>query len=454
MNKRIFYNFRHALCNLPSLWHSEYIENYSNVLPKLRILLFLCLEKNQAKVNKFFQAQSYLRLNPDIKEAWNASPVLHFLIHGVKENRECNESKFLNKRALKPTDPRYLLLSIDKQKLANEISIDILFLTSLPRSDGVWTWRILFQKMLYENKGLKVAIENYGAPSKDFIALVNAAKTVIFVRPNLNSDYFLIKKTLIELKKEIYWDLDDLIFSPEHSHFSGSYLSGLNYKIQSEDEKRLREIISISKVICSTTKIRERVLEICPGATVRISKNRFPPQFLKTICCTKKNNDKNEFNMLFLSGSTTHDYDVSTIFPQLLNFLLDNDEIKLTLIGKTNLFSTPPRILQDKVKTLPYMGYTEYLTTIGNYDLVIFPLDKNPFNDCKSCIKYLEAGLSKVPILVSRTNEYSLEIKDGVNGFLYDPEEFYAKLDFIKKNPSLAQRVGETAYKEITDSSI
>lgn len=110
--------------------------------------------------------------------------------------------------------------------------------------------------------------------------------------------------------------------------------------------------------------------------------------------------------------------------------------------------------MQDKVKTLPYMGYTEYLTTIGNYDLVIFPLDKNPFNDCKSCIKYLEAGLSKVPILVSRTNEYSLEIKDGVNGFLYDPEEFYAKLDFIKKNPSLAQRVGETAYKEITDSSI
>jgi len=95
-----------------------------------------------------------------------------------------------------------------------------------------------------------------------------------------------------------------------------------------------------------------------------------------------------------------------------------------------------------------------YGTMYQEADVVLAPLKNNMlFNYYKSQLKVIEAGTYKLPIIASNYGSYTLDIEDGVDGFLIDenkPSMWYEKMKWFVDNPSAVVDMGEKLYEKVT----
>ena len=75
-----------------------------------------------------------------------------------------------------------------------------------------------------------------------------------------------------------------------------------------------------------------------------------------------------------------------------------------------------------------------------HFDLVVAPLQKTPFNSCKSELKIIEASAYEVPVVVSAVEPYTNHIDNG--GVIFaKPDEWY---ESIKQAMSHAKELGDS----------
>lgn len=94
-----------------------------------------------------------------------------------------------------------------------------------------------------------------------------------------------------------------------------------------------------------------------------------------------------------------------------------------------------------------------FMQGYNEVDVSIAPLRDTEFNRCKSDLKIIEAGYMKKAIIVTNTIPYLNGIKDGVEGFLIDPnkpKEWYSKIKWLINNPEAAAEMGEQLHQRIT----
>jgi glycosyltransferase involved in cell wall biosynthesis len=105
---------------------------------------------------------------------------------------------------------------------------------------------------------------------------------------------------------------------------------------------------------------------------------------------------------------------------------------------------------REQLEFHPWVDYGGYKIKrhILDCDINLAPLFPNVFNRCKSGIKWYEASLGPHPevTLAQRTQPYSLEMTDGVDGLLFStPEEFIEKLSVLIENAELRRTLAENA---------
>lgn len=80
-------------------------------------------------------------------------------------------------------------------------------------------------------------------------------------------------------------------------------------------------------------------------------------------------------------------------------------------------------------------------------DVALAPLVNTPFNNVKSQLKIIEAGIHKCPIIASNNPPYTLDIVDGKHGFLIDDGDktgWYDKIKYFSENPNAVKDMGES----------
>ena len=114
----------------------------------------------------------------------------------------------------------------------------------------------------------------------------------------------------------------------------------------------------------------------------------------------------------------------------------------------------PPNMIESHYWT-PYDAY-KLKRGLLNCDINLCPLVDNPFNACKSAIKWYEGSIWENPeaTLAARSTVYS-EMIDGENGLLYStPEEFVEKLSALIENADLRKKVANGAKEYVLNNRL
>ena len=155
-----------------------------------------------------------------------------------------------------------------------------------------------------------------------------------------------------------------------------------------------------------------------------------------------------KFTIGYFSGSPTHTKDFRLVEPELVRFLQAHDDAELKVVGDMEYSA----IMQDLIAKgrVETAGKTDYLRLqgrIAKVDVNIAPLVVNDFTNCKSELKFFEAAAVETTTIASPTYAFKKAIKDGENGYLARPGEWYDKLEYLYQHPEENRKMALAAKK-------
>jgi glycosyltransferase involved in cell wall biosynthesis len=152
-----------------------------------------------------------------------------------------------------------------------------------------------------------------------------------------------------------------------------------------------------------------------------------------------------------MSGSNSHNNDFQIIKNDLEKFLRSHREASLSIFGivDKSLISAEP----EQINCLPFTDYFNIFKIIANHDICVVPLISNLFNDAKSNIKYIEAGIAGIPVAASDVLEFKSCIKHSETGFLINSNQpLHNILEYAYDNRKNLVKIGENARKDVMEN--
>ena len=313
----------------------------------------------------------------------------------------------------------------------------------------------------YRVKNLKEALEdstNWGVEyvlKTDINDLKLDNYSLMVVERQTAKDGLIIR--LIESAKQIgikvLFDIDDLVFDYRDLKLVYDTVREKNVLYWAGYFWGIRRIAKrVDGFLCTNDYLGKK-LKRCfrkPYKVIKNSLNKDQVQDSKRIVKDKRVGK--EFLIGYFSGSPTHTKDFRLIEPELMDFLRAYDNITLNVVGDMN-YSAEMRKLIDsgRVRIFNKVDYLELLVLISKVDVNLSPLVVNDFTNCKSELKFFESAIVETTTIASPTYAFKKAIKDGKNGFLAQPGEWYDKLEYLynhsKENQAIAKRAREYVLK-------
>lgn len=154
------------------------------------------------------------------------------------------------------------------------------------------------------------------------------------------------------------------------------------------------------------------------------------------------------FSIGYFSGSPTHKKDFVMVEPELVHFLKIHKDAKLKMVGYMEFSKRMKRLVNTgRVEMVKPVDYLRLQGLMAKVDVNIAPLIINDFTNCKSELKFFEAGAVETTTIASPTYAFLKAIENGKNGFLARPGEWYDKLEYLYKHPEENKTIAKQARK-------
>ncbi len=245
----------------------------------------------------------------------------------------------------------------------------------------------------------------------------------------------------------VLFDLDDLVFDYKYlslirSVAGKSYLYWLGYFWG------IRRIAKrVDGFIVTNDFLGERIKKTFkkPYKVIRNSINKEQIEHAKKI--TKKNDKK--FIIGYFSGSPTHKKDFELIQPELIRFLDEHEDAEIKVVGYMDFNKQAQKYIDaGRIKVTRPVNYLKLLDLMAEVDVNIAPLVINDFTNCKSELKFFEAAIVETTTIASPSFTFKKAIKDGKNGYLANPGEWYGKLEYLYKHPEDNKKIAKVARED------
>lgn len=152
------------------------------------------------------------------------------------------------------------------------------------------------------------------------------------------------------------------------------------------------------------------------------------------------------------SGTNTHDVDFEEAAPAIARILDRHHHARLRIVGQLTL---PQELARhgSSIERFAATGFEQYLALLAECDISIAPLEDFGFNDCKSCIKYLEASALGLPSACSPRPAFTRAIAHGHTGFLCKTAgDWESSLDALVADAALREEMGTAARMHVRES--
>lgn len=319
-------------------------------------------------------------------------------------------------------------------------------------------YRVLQKVEYFSRRGISCEYSEYRDLKRAF-SLMQLATVLIFYRiPRGPASDALISEAR-RLGVSTFYDIDDPIFDQD------TYRANRNLDTLSPTERdallaqtvSYRQIMEqVGQVVVSTEELRElaqrklvlRSVLVWPnlidGATRNVVE-QLPPQTGKKV---------DEVLLGYFSGSRAHDADFGLILGSLVELLGRYPCLRLFLGGYTSL-PAELEMYGDRIQHSRFMSYPAYLQNLRRVDVNLVPLLIDPFNNCKSGIRFLEASICKVPTVASNVGQFREVIRHGKTGYLCDtPGDWKAALSTLIESAELRQKIGAEANEHVLQAHV
>ncbi|HEY5108260.1 MAG TPA: glycosyltransferase [Acidimicrobiales bacterium] len=242
----------------------------------------------------------------------------------------------------------------------------------------------------------------------------------------------------------VLFDVDDFVIDPHYTHF---ILDALGVSPE-EDEHwdywfsyigRLRATLDLCDGAIATNRTLadriERATGGLPCGVIPNFLNRRQTEVSDLVRGVKRaNGHRRDGRVLmgYLSGSPTHARDFELASPALADAMRRHEDLDLRIVGfmEMNSHLEP---FAGRIERVPLQDYCNLQRMTAACEFCLVPLAVNHFTECKSELKFFEAGIVGCPVVATPTPAYADAITDGVDGLLaatYDwPDKVEAAYD-------------------------
>ncbi len=261
------------------------------------------------------------------------------------------------------------------------------------------------------------------------------------------------------VKKKILFDLDDLVFdyidlwllmrstNSKNVFYWAGYFWGIR-----RIAKKVDGFITTNEFLAKKLKRSfERPVKVIRNSLnsdqIDVS-DRWVKKKNGRMNLEKKMDKVKQFKIGYFSGSPTHAKDFRLVEVELMKFLKTHEDVVLKIVGYMEFSDEMREIIEDgRVEIVGIVDYVRLQELISKVDVNIAPLVLNDFTNCKSELKFFEAAAVETTTIASPTYTFKKAIKDGENGFLAYPGEWYNKLEYLYEHPDENRKIAREARK-------
>jgi glycosyltransferase involved in cell wall biosynthesis len=258
--------------------------------------------------------------------------------------------------------------------------------------------------------------------------------------------------------KTVIYDTDDLIFDPSHVHHF-AFLDDEAEDARTSWARKLsryrRTLQGSDGALVSTEPLAagisdlNRHVEVAYNA-VSIEMVNQADEALTRAGTRARQSPEGDVTIAYLSGTRTHNRDFLEAADAVLWALETYPRARLVVVGPLGLDSRFEQF-GERIQRMPEQLWQDLPELLVDVDVNLAPLERdNPFTECKSCVKYAEAGLLGVPTVASRRGDFVRAIEHGRNAFLADTDsEWRDALRQLIESPELRRKMGASAREDV-----
>ena len=238
----------------------------------------------------------------------------------------------------------------------------------------------------------------------------------------------------------LLFDVDDLVFDPEFVHLVVDTV-GQNISDSHEmwvtwfaDFARTGAVMRLCDGGITTNAFLANRIRSYAGFPVDIIPNFLNPWQLRLseqIYNTKLQRRfarDGRIHIGYFSGSPTHNKDFAIVSNAIEGLMDADSRIVLRIVGFLDLTSTL-RQYMPRIEFFPLTDFVNLQRLIGEVEINVVPLQNNTFTNCKSELKYFEAGIVGTLTIASRTFTLCNSIREGHTGFLAHSWEWRERIE-------------------------
>ena len=261
------------------------------------------------------------------------------------------------------------------------------------------------------------------------------------------------------LGKPVFFDIDDLVFNTAHVHlildtldqdlshpnvwdFWFAYVGRQGATLSLCDRAITTNHYLAERIHAFTGKPVSVIPNFLNREQLEISNRIFHAKSVRSFRRTSR------LHVGYFSGTPSHNKDLEVISDTLVDLLEEHPNIVLRFVGFMDL-KGPLRNYETRIERFPLQDFVNLQRLIGDTEVNLVPLQDNEFTNCKSELKYFEAGIVGTVSIASPVFTLKNAIQDGNNSFLSKSYEWHDKIEhIIRILDSDYLDVAENAYRD------
>lgn len=295
----------------------------------------------------------------------------------------------------------------------------------------------------------------FSSDLQHFTEIADAASALVICRSRYSPTVESLISAFRAKRRPIYFDVDDLVVDTRYARM---ILDTLALDAESDVVldawfamiSRMGETLRRCDYIISTNqRLSAQIQQVhaVPAFTVSNFMNDEQVKYSAKLFQAKLDAGYNEseFHIGYFSGSPSHRRDFGIASKAIASVLREFNHARLVIVG----YIEPGEDLVDLRKQIIYHPFQDFVALqrlVGSVDLNLIPLQNNIFTDCKSELKYFEAGAVGTPSLASPSDVLSRTIEDGRNGLLAYAHEWARKIKSAASQPESLKAIATQAH--------